>query len=39
VSDIKLSAGDGRNERGESGPRAPRRPPASRHGAISRELT
>jgi hypothetical protein len=39
VSDIKLSAGDGRNERGEAAPRAPRRPPVSRHGAISRELT
>lgn len=39
MSDVKLSAGDGRNERGEAGTRPPRRPPVSRHGAISRELT
>jgi hypothetical protein len=40
VSEIKLSAGDGRSERGgESQPRVPRRAPVSRHGAISRELT
>ncbi|MGQ0383810.1 MAG: hypothetical protein ACT4UP_03860 [Gammaproteobacteria bacterium] len=41
MSEIKLSAGDGRSERGggELLPRAPRRAPVSRHGAISRELT
>lgn len=42
VSDIKLTAGDGRAERGDgtATPRPPRRTtPVSRHGAISRDLT
>jgi hypothetical protein len=41
VTDIKLSAADSRPDRGsEPAPRAPRRAGvASRHGAISRELT
>jgi len=42
VTDIKLSAGDGRTDRGgaEVPPRVPRRGAAvSRHGTISRELT
>ncbi|MGQ0429529.1 MAG: hypothetical protein ACT4UQ_06330 [Gammaproteobacteria bacterium] len=41
MSEIKLSGGDGRAERGggEPTPRGPRRAPVSRHGAISRELT
>jgi hypothetical protein len=42
VTDIKLSAGDGRTDRGgaDTTPRLPRRGAAvSRHGTISRELT
>lgn len=42
MSDIKLSAGNGRTERPGAEPpvRAPRRPATvSRHGTISRELT
>ena len=40
MSDIKVTPVDGR-ERGtsEPTPRLPKRPPVSRHGAISRELT
>ncbi len=40
MSEIKVTPADGR-ERGasEPTPRLPKRPPVSRHGAISRELT
>jgi hypothetical protein len=41
VSEIKVTPPDGRDRGGAEppAPRLPRRSPASRHGAISRELT
>lgn len=39
MSDIKVNPPDGRERGAPDSPRLPRRTSASRHGAISRELT
>jgi hypothetical protein len=39
VSDIKVTPPEPQRPAAEPTPRLPRRPPVSRHGAISRELT